>query len=335
MSGAWALQAPGAWPAALLAALAGCGVLALERVRARRLTRLLGERAAELAAEVAPTVRRARAILAAGALFLGGLALLQPGWGADESPQGGGSADLLLVLDVSRSMLARDVAPDRLSRAQAEIEDLVAVARGDRIGLVVFAGAARLLIPLTEDLPSFERLLELARPGVLPQGGTNLGAAVDVALQALGDARGEHEAIVLLTDGEDLAAEGRAAAARARARGVAVHCIGFGTGGGGRISVPGGNGETFLRDAAGREVVSALDADGLRAIADATGGMYLEAGAESGAMARLHRERLGPLAGRRSSGAAAPLLAPRFQWFLLAAFVCCWLELLLRERRRA
>jgi Ca-activated chloride channel family protein len=200
--------------------------------------------------------------------------------------------------------------------------------------LVVFAGEARLLIPLTADAASFLQLLDLARPGVLPQGGTNLGAAIDAALQALGPARGEHEAIVLLTDGEDLEAAGSAAAARAREHGVAVHCVGLGTRGGGKIAVPSGNGETFLRDASGSEVVSALDADGLRSIAEATGGAYLEAGAASGALVRLHRERLGPLAGRAAGSAAAATRAPRFQWFLLAAFVCGFLELAWSERKR-
>ncbi len=318
----------------LAAAAAAYGILRLERRRALRWMEALGPRAPELAAEVDTSRLRLCTFCAAVALLAGGLASMQPAWGEGDPGADPGEADILVCLDVSRSMLARDVAPDRLRRALAEIRALADRARGDRLGLVIFAGEARLLVPLTQDAASFIQLLELAEPGGLPRGGSDLGAAVDAALRALGEARGEHEAIVLLTDGEDLAGGGLAAARRAQARGIAIHCVGFGSTRGSKIAVAGERGETFLRDGSGAEVVSALDAAGLQAIAETTGGMYLEAGAEASVMAGLHAERLGPLSGRAPGPGASLPPAHRFPLFLLVAFALGILELGTSVRKR-
>ncbi len=334
MSAGFRLLAPDFWPVFLASAAGAWAVFRLEARRARHRRAVFGLRADLLTKEASPSRRRGRNLCAAGLLLAGGAAALQPAWGAglprpDEDP-----ADIMICLDVSRSMLARDLAPDRLRRARQEIQSLAARARGDRLGLVVFAGEARLLIPLTTDMESFAQLLELAEPDVLPRGGTDLGAAISAAIRALGSADGEHEAIVLLTDGEDLAAAGAAAAAQAQARGIAIHCVGFGSARGSKIAVERDGGESFLRDGAGREVVSALDAAGLRAIADATGGLYLEAGAAPGALAQLQRERLDPLTGRARSAGAAALPAARFPLLLLCAFALGILELGWSERAR-
>jgi Ca-activated chloride channel family protein len=206
-------------------------------------------------------------------------------------------------------MLARDVAPDRLSRAKGEIRALAEGAKGDRLGLVVFAGEARAMVPLTEDMTSFLELLDLADPTSVARGGTDLGAALEAALDVLQGRRGT---VLLFTDGEDLGGRGLLAARLLAERGVEVSCIGLGTELGSKITTGGG----FVRDRSGEEVVSALDARGLRAIAEATGGTFLA----SAPTISVTRRATAPE--RREN---------RYQWFLAGA-VLLWLWDLSRRR---
>ncbi len=246
----------GLLPLLLLAPAAWLLFARTDRARARKLERALGPRF--------PVGRRRFALVTAGVL-LGLVAILGPAWGAAEGDVQG--ADLVVCLDVSRSMLARDVTPDRLTRAKAEIKALAAGAKGDRLSLVVFAGEARAIVPLTEDMASFAELVNLADPTSVGRGGTDLGAALEAALEVL---QGRPGGVILVTDGEDLGGRGLAAAKSLGERGNAVHCVGLGTELGSKITTESG----FLRDRSGEDVVSALDAAGLRAIADATGGTF-------------------------------------------------------------
>jgi Ca-activated chloride channel family protein len=247
-------------------------------------------------------------------------ALLEPAWGESGALEARGS-DVVVCLDVSRSMLATDEEPTRLERAREEIRALAAAARGDRLALVAFAGEARLVVPLTRDGEALAALADAADPLSVARGGSDLGAALDAALAALDAGSGDAAAIVLLTDGEDHGGGGLSAAERCRARGVPVHAVGLGSARGSKIPVPGPRGPEFLRDPAGAEVVSGLDADSLRRIADASGGSFLEAGAGAPVLPELHARRLVPDARRAFSVSARSARTPRFQWFLLGALV--------------
>jgi von Willebrand factor type A domain len=269
-----------------------------DEARARRVGRALGPRI---------PVKPRRFVLAVTGLFLAVLAVMGPAWGAAESGVEG--TDIVICLDVSRSMLARDVEPDRLSRAKSDIKALAGGAKGDRLGLVVFAGEARAMVPLTEDMTSFAELLDLADPTSVARGGTDLGSALEAALEVLG---GQPGAVLLYTDGEDLGGRGLAAARLFAERGIKVHCVGLGTELGSKIATEGG----FVRDSSGKEVVSALDSRGLAAIAEATGGTF---GDRAPAIS-VARRAAGPE--RREN---------RYQWFLAPA-VLLWLWDLARRR---
>lgn len=270
-----------------------------ERARARRAQHALGPRV---------PLKPRRFALAIAGLLLAVVAILGPAWGFAASDVKG--ADVVLCLDVSRSMLARDVEPDRLSRAKSDIRALAADAKGDRLGLVIFAGEARVLVPLTEDMASFGELLDLADETAVGRGGTDLGAALEAALGALGGRQG---AIVLFTDGEDLGGRGLAAAKLLAERGITVHCVGVGTELGSKIATGGG----FVRAPSGEDVVSALDAAGLSAIARATGGKFGD-----------HPPSIS--VARRAS--ASDRRENRYQWFL-APGLLLWLFDLARRRR--
>jgi len=319
---------PAFWPAVLLLPLLLAAGLAAARARARRSARTWGRRETELLGR--EVFRRARRTCVALAVLLAGTALLRPVWGdAPGEPPG---PDVVVCLDVSRSMLARDAAPTRLQAAQQAVRELAATARGARLGLVAYAGSAQLAAPLSADVESVAAIAAVLEPGAVARGGSDLGAALDLAVAALRRAGSRAGSILVLGDGEDFAGGGRAAAERARAAGAVVHCLGFGAATGSKIVVDTADGEVFLRDGDGQEVVTALDAAALREIAAAGGG---RGGAwTDGAIAALHEAALLPRA--RAAALADPRHVPahRFQWPLLAAVLLWLLACLLPERRR-
>jgi Ca-activated chloride channel family protein len=292
----------------------------LDRRRARALRRAVGGRT-PLLATVRPGRRRTRRLLFSGALLLALLAAMQPAWGEATRRAERRGSDIVVCLDVSRSMLAGDVAPSRLGRAQEEIRALAERGVGDRFALVAFAGEARLLVPLTRDGASFAGIADLAGPLSVARGGTDLGAALDLSLDALKGGG----VVLLLTDGEDHEGRGLRAARRARERGVTVHCVGYGTALGAKIPVDGG----FLTDRAGNEVVSALDPATLRRLAAAGGGAYADAD-----LAGLYERRVRPAARKAFLSEEKRARENRFQWPLLGAFLLWILDLCVGESRR-
>lgn len=302
---------------------------AFDRARRRRFERTVGRRATALASGWSPARLRARRTLFGLALLLALLAVLQPAWGDATDRLEHLGVDILVCLDVSRSMLARDVSPSRLLRAHREIAELAEHAAGDRIGLVIFSGEAKLAVPLTRDMRSLKGLLELAVPLSVGRGGTDLGAALDAALGALSGATGEHEVVLLLTDGEDHQDRGLRAAQACRDAGITVHTVGVGTARGAKIPVRGETGERFLRNRAGNEVVSALDPTTLRRIADAAGGVYTDGG-----LVDLYEDRILPMARKSFQQRERRERENRYQWPLSAAFLLWIVELCVSDRKR-
>lgn len=325
------LLRPAFWPLLLAAPLAWVALRALDRARSRRLAALVGPRVGTLA----PDDDRSRAIRRVAfslALLLALLATMHPVFGAPVGEVTVGSRDLVVALDVSRSMLARDVAPDRLSRAKAAIRALAERAKGDRMGLVVFAGEARVVVPLTEDLDTLVGMAAVADPESVSRGGTDLGAAIDVALSLLPESSEAGGAVFLVTDGEDLSGRGLAAASRARARGVPVHTVALGTAGGGKIAVERGGREAFLVDKSGREVVTAADPSGLSRLAAASGGSFSDATADADALVSLYESRVLPMSRAFSESKARLLREDRYQWPLLLAFLLFLFDVALAGR---
>lgn len=305
-----------AWPLLLIVPLAWLGAGRLDRHRRRRGRELLGARARQLVAGSDTHPSRRHLLLAAG-LTCAVLAALQPMWGTAEQRVEQRGIDLVLCVDVSRSMLARDVMPSRLAAARRHIEMLAERARGDRLALVVFAGEARLLVPLTQDVDSFLDLLQQASPTSVGKGGTDLGAALTCALEALRAATGDHEVILLLTDGEDHQGRGERVAKLAKERGIVVHTVGIGSPRGSKIVVDGEGGEAFLRDKAGGEVVSAMDPSSLDRIATAGGGEFVDASSTSRPLVELYDRRAVPMARKALATQQSRVLRNRYQWPLL------------------
>jgi hypothetical protein len=207
------------WPAVLVLPVLAWWATRQETRQAARTQVVFGRReVALLGARCWQRTKRVCGVLSG--LFCG-LALLCPIWG--DGPGEPAGPDVVLCLDVSRSMRARDLEPDRLGTAQREIVALTQQAFGARLGLVVFAGTAQLAVPLTADLESVAVLAVAMDPSSVARGGSDLGAAIDTASAALERSHAVAGSMVVLTDGEDFSGAARAAAERARARGVIVH----------------------------------------------------------------------------------------------------------------
>src|SRR5690606_6559843 len=292
-------------------------------------------RADRLTATLARRRRAARRALLCAGILCAGVAALQPLLGYERRVVEQRGVDLVVCVDVSRSMLARDVAPSRLLAAREHVRALAERARGDRLALVAFAGEAHLVVPLTQDVDSLLAMLDTVDPLAVRRGGTDLGAALQRALDALHQATGDAEAVSLVTDGEDHEQRGLRLAETFRARGVPVHCVGLGSPHGSKIAVEGDGGEAFLRDRAGNEVVSALDVASLRALATATGGEFVDAGSGGSPLVELYDRRIVPMAQKALAREQRRERSNRFQAPLLLAVVLWAFALLLGERAAA
>lgn len=317
-------------------ALAIVGLWSLRR-RRTELERLVDARHAR---RFLPDFSRPRAVarilLASLALAFAAIAATGPVRGYTARAVQRRGLDLVICIDTSRSMLVRDLRPDRLTRAKREVAGLIERLRGDRIALVAFAGDARDISPLTHDRTTLRALLERVSPDENVKGGTDLGAALNHALQLFDGRSGAHEAIVMLTDGEDLEGRGLEAARTAAERGIRVYVVGMGTEGGGKIPQVSSDGrESFVADEAGDEVISALVGDTLQAMAQASGGEYIAATRSATPLEELYIARINRLEGRDLEGGVEYLPHDRFQWFLGAAALCMLIEAGLRERRRS
>jgi len=267
------------WLLALPAALA-----VWETVRARRLAEVshpkilraeAGLRTVSLSApgEPGPRVGRRRYLLCAG-LALGIVALARPQWGRLDEPVFDQSREIVIALDLSRSMLTPDVKPSRLERAKLLVESLLDKLRGERVGLVVFSGTAFLQSPVSADYEILREFLPALGPDFLPEGGTNYAQLLSTAVDAFGDDASADRYLIILSDGEATDEQWRDQIPALTKKGIRVIGLGVGTKSGGMI--PDGSGG-FMKDESGAVVMSKLEGGTLRELAEATHGTYRDA----------------------------------------------------------
>ena len=237
-------------------------------------------------------------------------------------------AELMIALDVSNSMLAEDVAPNRLERAKAEIVDLLGYLDGDQVGLIAFAGRASLISPLTPDFGFVRLVLSEVGPGSAARGGTRLEEPIRKAVAGFArpgadaDSAGSR-ALILITDGEDHGSFPLDAAKAAAQAGIVVIAIGIGDEEGSeiRITNPKSGVRAILRDADGQPVRTRLDGDLLRAIALETGGAYVPAGTATLDLESIYREYIGPMTRGRIDSSGRTVRDELYPWFVLLGLV--------------
>lgn len=291
----------------------------------------------ELLEGVSMQRQKIKMILLAGAFFFLMLALARPQWGFvwEEANQRG--RDILIAVDTSRSMLAEDMAPNRLTRAKLASLDLLRMARQDRLGLIAFAGAAFLQCPLTLDDEAFRQNVAALDTSIIPQGGTALTEAIDTAMSTFAAEEGDNDrALIIFTDGEDHETGAVAAAQNAADHNMKVFTVGVGTPNGEVLRITDENGRTnFVRDASGNVVKSKLDEDLLRQIATKGNGFYV-ALREGNAMQALYQRGLEPMHKSDIASKLVKHLNEQFHWPLGIAIALLLIEALLpaAPRRR-
>ncbi|MCX7818205.1 MAG: VWA domain-containing protein [Kiritimatiellae bacterium] len=268
-----------------------------------------------------------RLALRFSALALIGVALARPQWGEREEVARRRGLQIVVALDVSKSMLATDLKPSRLQQAKWGVRDLVARLRGDRIGLVAFAGNAFVQCPLTSDYGAFLILLDDVSTDTIPRGGTAVGAAIRTALAAFDAEAGGDRVLMLVTDGESHEDDPLETLDELRARGVRVYAVGVGSPEGELIPLPDGG---FLKDRAGRVVKAGLREDVLTKLAAGSGGAYVRAAPGDFGLDRLYEEHVSRLQRAEQEARLLRTGEERFSLFLAAAALMLILEVVLR-----
>ena len=264
-------------PLLLLVPLMWIGYAVLRRLRIRRIRRFGDE---ELVGQLMPSWSGAkgwvRAVLFGIAFFFFVIGLARPQIGAKLSEHKTKGAEVMIVLDVSNSMLAEDYSPNRLERAKLAIGRIVDKLQQDRIGLIVFAGTSFVQLPITTDYVSAKMFMNSISTESVPIQGTAIGEAILTAVRGFSAESEKSRAIIVITDGENHEDDPVEAAKTAASMGIKVYTIGVGSAEGQPIPV---NGE-LLRDRNGEIVVTRLDEQTLREVAIAGNGAYVHAGNE-------------------------------------------------------
>ncbi len=303
----------------------------LEQRRTRQLHRFAAAPLTSgLTLHLSRSKRRLKNCLLLAAILLCFIALARPQYGqrwVDVKHKG---IDILFALDTSKSMLAEDVRPNRLERSKLAIMDFVSGLSGDRVGLLPFAGSSFLVCPLTADYQAFEQTLMSIDQTTIPDGGTDIGAAIDTALETLTN-EANHKLLVVVTDGEELQGNVLAAARRAAENGMVVHAVGVGTHKGELIPDPVSGG--FVQDRSGRFVRSRLDRASLDAIAQKTGGLSVLLGSQGQGLETIYREKLALVPPTELAEKRKQVPIERFGWPLAAAIVLLALELIMSPRK--
>lgn len=217
-------------------------------------------------------------VLLMGALFFFVLGLSGPRYGTKLQDVKKKGSEIIIALDVSNSMLAQDIQPNRLERSKQAVSRLVDRLGDDKIGLIVFAGEAYTQLPITTDYVSAKMFLSTIQPDIVPVQGTAIGSAIDLAVKSFSPNSEAGKAIIVITDGENHEDDPVASARAAAELGIEVHAIGVGSPQGTPIPVPGAvNNQEFWKDNQGNVILSRLDEKMLQEMTAAGGGIYVRA----------------------------------------------------------
>lgn len=272
-------------------------------------------------------------VVAAVGLLAGGLARPQFGTRLETVEREG--QDLVVVLDLSASMLARDIQPNRLEKAKHAIGTLIGLLEGDRIGIVGFAGEAFVQCPLTLDYGAARTLLASMGPESIPVPGTALGEALSKGLELFSAEEKKHKVMILITDGEDHLGRPLQVAREAAGQGVVIHAVGIGSMQGTPIPVfdSAGRAQGFKKNRSGEVVMTRLDESTLRGLAEETGGTYHRASPGESELEGIYGE-VAAMDKKQLSSIQVAQYEERFQIPVLLGLVLLLADVLVAERRR-
>jgi Ca-activated chloride channel family protein len=299
----------------------------MHRQRAVRLARLISSSVWEtvIPGHSRKSGRR-RIVLRLLALLCIGLALTRPQWGShwEEVKQRG--LDIIIVLDTSKSMLAEDIKPNRLKQAQWAVRDFVKQLKGDRIGLVAFAGSSFLQCPVTVDYAAFTMTLDDIYAGIIPRGGTAIEQALKKAVDSFDTKSEADRVIILITDGEDHEGDPMRMAEQFRKDKIKLFCIGVGTLEGELVPST----EGYVKNQQGQVVKSSLNEGLLEKLASETGGFYVRSAPGDFGIDRIYKLGISGLQRNEQETRLAKVYEERFGWFAAAALLLLLAEGLFR-----
>ncbi len=324
---------PYAGIAAILVMMLFVAYLFWKRAALLRLLPNASVRARVLAGSVGAAWLKNALIITAIILFV--IVILRPRWGEELREASAEGVDLLVALDVSTSMLARDISPSRLDRAKDAVRILAGELRGDRVGLVLFAGEAFLQCPLTADMEAFNMFLNAASPASVRIQGTDIGAAIDMAYRVFNRRRMTSRNFVIITDGEDHEGKTQAAIEKFKELDVTVHVLGVGRESGEVIPLASDDpsGDVYQKDGSGNVVRTKRNDDLLRRLADATGGAYYDINSSFAGVYRII-DKISTQERTRDGVHLVKQKKERYQIFALALAIVLMAELLIAERKR-
>ena len=285
----------------------------------------------ELVRQLMPDVSRFRPmvkfylLLAALALLI--VVLARPQLGTKISHEKRTGIETIICMDISNSMLAEDVTPSRLDRAKMMVENLVDHFTNDKIGLIVFAGDAFVQLPITSDYVSAKMFLSSITPDMIPTQGTDIAAAISMASHSFTQEENIGKAIIVITDGEDHEGGALEAAKEAKEKGMNTYVLGVGSPNG--APIPAGNGD-YMKDNSGQTVMSALNEDMCRQLADAGSGAYIHVENNTNAQEQLDNE-LDKLAKKETSSTIYSDYDEQFQAVAIIVLLLLILELCILE----
>lgn len=259
------------------------------------------------------------------------LALMEPQWGMKEEEVTMKGADLMLILDVSNSMLAQDLKPSRMERMKRKLHDLLQILAGDRVGLIAFAGRSFLLSPLTIDYGTLEMFVDELSPNTIPVQGTDLSGALSLAIKAMTD-KDSAKAILVFSDGEDFSEKLDKMIETLKEKKIKVFALGFGTPEGAPVPESGGG---FKTNSEGQMVVSKLKEEALKDLALETGGAYVRTVSSDEDLRQLYVKGVrGALDLSELKAARKQVWESRFYWPLGIALALLALERMIADSRR-
>ena len=288
----------------------------------------------KLLRQLMPDVSRFRPVvkfwILQGALALLIVMLARPQFGTKINNEQRVGIETIIAMDISNSMLAEDIVPSRLDRSKMMVENLVDHFTNDKIGLIVFAGDAFVQLPITSDYVSAKMFLSSIDPSMMATQGTDIARAIDMAMHSFTQEEGIGKAIIVITDGEDHEGGALEAAKAAKDAGMRVYVLGVGSTKGSPIPIP-GTGD-YMKDNTGNTVMSALNEDMCRQVAQAGGGAYIHVENNSAAQDQLDNE-LDKLSKKETTSTVYSEFDEQFQAVAILALLLIILEICIFDRR--
>jgi Ca-activated chloride channel family protein len=262
---------------------------------------------------------------------------MRPQWGFQWQKIKRKGINIMFAVDVSNSMLAVDIKPDRLTRSKLAIKDLVlSKLSGDRIGLIAFAGSAFIQCPFTSDYNGFILALDSLDTDTIPRGSTCLSSAIRQARDAYKGSQSKDKVLILITDGEDHDTGALSLAQQAKGEGIVIYCLGIGTTEGELIPVTDQSGKKiFLKDGHGNVVKTRLNEDILKKIALITGGAYVRSSGADFGLEYIYNQRLSGMIKTANSLREDKIFHERFQITVFTAFLLLIAAVIINDEIKA